>query len=402
MLRRPAPWPALLLSASVLGDKLKYIKRCLALLAFWVAGSAHAAAVPACVPYTIAVPATVVACGPGMSGSKFKTTTMSCPSGAISQSTAYDTSGCVALPAAPGVANTVSKCLVTPDACAPLVTTSNCPTGTHWTLLGSRIAHCVQDDFACGWGQRLTHDTLGNPSCVANTCPSGQTLQADGVSCASPTPPPPPPPPPTVTCTSGTYADAAACSPGGGVMTRFNTTTCPSGIYGSPSISYGPWNTSYCSCTNGGSGWPACGVATPPPPPPSAPIVSCTPSTTSESGTCSPGTGSTSRSVVTSCPAGPYGSPSTAWGSWNTGSCRCTNGGTDWPTCTPPVPIKVYSYAWRRTSTSCGSGGYPSANAIGSCTAANSGQAVWTADNGSPCASGGFGNSIGLYVCTAY
>jgi hypothetical protein len=311
---------------------LKYIKRCLALLAFWVAGSAHAGTVSACVPYTIAIPNTVVACGAGMSGTKFKTTTMSCPSGAISQSSDYDTSGCVALPSAPGVVNTISKCLVTPDACAPSVTTSNCPSGSHWTLLGSQIAHCVQDDFACGWGQKLTHDTLGNPSCMAITCPSTQVLQGDGQTCGCPAgqvmtgstcavPPP--------TCVASTSTGSATSCPSPQLGSRYlvTTTTCPGGVYGSPSTS---------------STYDSSGCYTP--------TVTCTSSSTVQyaNGCPSPQVGQTARLASTTCPSGPYGAPSNSYGPWDYSDCSTP---TPPPPTTPPCTPSSST-----TSTSCGTG----------------------------------------------
>jgi hypothetical protein len=332
------------------------------LLAFWIAGSAHATSTDQCVPYTIAVPSTVVACGSGMSGTKFLTTTKACPSGTITQSTNYDTSGCVPLTAAPGAVNTVSKCLVTPDACAPVVTTSNCPTGAHWTLLGSKIAHCVQDDFACGWGQRLTHDALGNPSCVAITCPSTQVLQADGQTCGCPAgqvmtgstcavPPP--------TCVAGsTQGAGVSCpAPQSGVRYPITTTTCPGGAYGAPSTTTS-YNSSGCT----------------------TPAVTCTSSTTVEYGSCSPNIGQMTRFAYTNCPSGAYGSPSYSYSSWDSSGCSA-------PAPPPPPPPPPCSTSSSSSSASCGAG-YTGTQTITTTYLCPSGTSTSTDTSGCGCANG--------------
>ena len=254
-------------------------------------------------------------------GSKYKTQSKVCPSGAVTQSADYDTSGCVAPPSPAGSVNIVSRCALTPDACAPSPTAAACPTGTHWVLTGSNIAHCVQDDMACPWSYSLKHDFLGNPSCQQNTCPSNQQLQGDGISCACPVntvwngsscvPAPP-------TCTaSSSQVNGTSCAYGyTGTMYQTQTTTCPGGPYGSPSTTTSGYDTSTCT----------------------AMTVTCTSSSNTQSASCAPQNGTQWRTVTTSCPSGPYGSPSTGYGSWNTAGCSCANGGSDYPTCTPPPP----------------------------------------------------------------
>ena len=305
---------------------MKILGSILAALALCLGGPATAAGAGAgagdtCAPYTIPVQSTVVACGSGQMGSKYKTQSKVCPSGAVTQSADYDTSGCVAPPSPAGSVNIVSRCALTPDACAPSPTAAACPTGTHWVLTGSNIAHCVQDDMACPWSYSLKHDFLGNPSCQQNTCPSNQQLQGDGISCACPVntvwngsscvPAPP-------TCTaSSSQVNGTSCAYGyTGTMYQTQTTTCPGGPYGSPSTTTSGYDTSTCT----------------------AMTVTCTSSSNTQSASCAPQNGTQWRTVTTSCPSGPYGSPSTGYGSWNTAGCSCANGGSDYPTCTPPPP----------------------------------------------------------------
>lgn len=272
-------------------------------------------------------------------GSKYKTLSKVCPSGAVNQSADYDSSGCTAPPSPAGAVNILSRCALTPDACAPSPTAAACPSGTHWVLTGSNIAHCVQDDMACPWGYSLTHDFLGNPSCKQNTCPSNQVLQGDGISCACPTntvwsgsscvPAPP-------SCVAGSrQVGGTTCGSGySGTMYQTQTTTCPGGPYGSPSVITSGYDTSTCTPL----------------------AVTCTPSSYTDSQAC--GTGTQFRSVSTSCPSGSYGSPSTSYGSWNTSGCGCPNGATNYPTCNsfPPPPPPSCAPSSSTSSTSCGTG----------------------------------------------
>ena len=295
-------------------------------------------------------------------GSKYKTMTKICPSGEVAESSEYDTSGCQTTPTGSnGTMTPEARCRLTPGACANAPIPAACPAGRKWTLAGSGIAHCVDVDPVCPWGTSLTHDRLGNPSCVANTCPSNQVLQADGKSCGcssglvwngsscvAPTP----------TCSEGVKTTSTAACPYGGTKYYNETTTCPAGAYGAPSTS-GAWDTSQCA----------------------AQPVTCTPSSYTESAGCST-SGTQYRNVSTTCPSGAYGSPSTAYGAWDTSNCDaacsptqstyatacgsgfsgtkyvttyyscpsgsstsedtsgcgCANGANDYPTCTAPQP----------------------------------------------------------------
>jgi hypothetical protein len=356
------------------GTSLKIVGKLLAVFALCATGTTFAQTAPAsCTPYSIPIQTTMTDCGPGLLGSKYKTMTKSCPSGEVKESADYDTSGCQIAPS--GVGGTVTqaaRCRLTPDACANAPIAANCPPGRKWSLKGSGVAHCVDEDPVCPWGTSLNHDFLGNPSCVQNTCPSNQVLQSDGKSCG---------------CSSGLVWSGSSCVPakptcqpsdvddqwgmacpeGPGMRYRRKVTTCPNGPYGAP-YEYYYWETSECDT-----------YEPPPPPPP----TTCTTSSWSESAECTGGrSGSMSRTVTTSCPGGAYGSPSTSYGSWdesqcstatvctpsqstygtscgsgftgtkyittyytcpsgsyqteNDSNCGCANGATNYPTCTPP------------------------------------------------------------------
>lgn len=331
------------------------------MLALCVSGTTFAQTAPAsCTPYSIPIQSTVTQCGSGMTGSKYKTMTKTCPGGEVKESTDFDTSGCrTASTGSNGTLTAEAQCRLTPGACAYTPIASNCPAGRKWTLMGSGVAHCVDEDPVCPWGTSLTHDKLGNPSCVQNTCPSNQVLQADGKSCACPSgtgwngsscvaP----------TCFEGTATTGSQACTWGGTQYYRETTTCPSGAYGAPSKT-GYWDTSGCA------------------PQP----VTCTPSAWTESAACGSGmTGNQYRDHQTTCPSGQYGSPSYYTGPWNTSACQatcspsnstygtscgtgysgtkyittyytcpsgsyqtentsgcgCANGATNYPTCTPP------------------------------------------------------------------
>lgn len=60
-------------------------------------------------------------------------------------------------------------CTINPGACQPVPVPSDCQPGAHWTLIGSGIAHCVQDDPPCTGGP-VNHDAHGNPTnCQTST-----------------------------------------------------------------------------------------------------------------------------------------------------------------------------------------------------------------------------------------
>lgn len=375
-----------------------------ALLAFWAGGIAHANDTSqfACEPYKIPIASTITACDNGMMGSKFRTMTKECPSGAVIESREFDTSNCTAPAPAPGAVNSINKCAVNPDACAPAISTSNCPSDSYWTLKGSGIAHCVKNDPVCPWGTSLAHDFLGNPSCEANTCPSGQVLQTDGKSCACPgttvwngsscVQPAPtcqesdviapgyvldcpegsgyrygrrattcpagaygepstsfywdisecedaaPTPTPTPTCSAGTETEWAYC-PYKGAMWRYHTTSCPGGTYGSPSTSTSGWDTSQCEDEPTGSS-----------PPPTAPEPEPTtpPPPVGDPPVQEPQCQDYNVSSQTSCGSGYTGQMTVTTYYWcpdgrqtvetDDSGCGCANGASDFPTCTPPPP----------------------------------------------------------------
>ena len=285
-----------------------------------MSGPSFAGDAPArCVPYSIPIKATMTECGPGYVGAKYKTTTKACPSGLVTESKEFDTSNCQAVPTGGGgYLTNEARCRLTPGACANLPTVSNCRSGQKWSLVGTGIAHCVDEDPNCPWGTALTHDTVGNPSCVARTCPSNQALQPDGVSCAcaagsgwngsacvAPS------------CAAGTATTATAACTWGGTKVLRETTTCPAGAYGPPSVA-GSWDESGCS----------------------AQPVTCTPTSSTESAACTGGrSGSMFRQVSTTCPGGAYGTPGTSYGAWDESACAAT--------CTPSQST---------AATSCGSG----------------------------------------------
>ena len=340
--------------------------------------SAVAENLSTCQPYNIVNKDSISACPVGYSGIQYKITTKACPSGSISTSQAFVTTGCIPLTGSGGqpqrpplncASDANSSCAKAPNA-------AGCPDGQHWTLAGSNVAHCVLDDFACPWGNSLKHDRLGNPSCIANTCPGNQVLQGDGIACACPaslaawtgsTC--------VVPCVSSTTPNSAVACPAGysGTMYTSTVVSCPGGPAGASTTSTSGFNTSGCAalpvtCTAGtaqgagqncgygynGSQFPlyttTCPAGSYGAPSTSltgwktdqcvpAPVT-CTASVSSLPGVaCGPGyTGIMYQTAATSCPGGPYGSPATSYSGYNTSACGCANGGTNYPACTPPAP----------------------------------------------------------------
>ena len=173
-----------------------------------------------CVPVNMVNPSTVVPCGNGYTGSKFKRTVVTCP-GNQSTQTDYDTSQCVAL----SNYNPPSKCSISPELCSGTPTPAGCQSGKHWTLTGMSYAHCVDNDYSCSWGTTLQHDSTGEPTgCKQNTCPSNQVLQGDGVSCACPA---------SLPLWNGTSCAAPVCLSHTGSV--YNG-TCPAGQTGQISL----------------------------------------------------------------------------------------------------------------------------------------------------------------------
>jgi hypothetical protein len=388
------------------------IVRTLATLALVLGGAASAQAAPAvlgksvsvpstpavCAPYSIPIPSTITDCGPGMVGTKYKTSEKVCPSGEVKQSETYDTTAChTSATGANGLVTAEARCRITPGACATAPSPANCPAGRLWTLAGSGIAHCVDQDPPCAGGT-VNHDALGNPtncqtsasrtqSCGSGytgsikqrravyTWTDGRTTYGTWSTTSDTCRALPPPPPPAPMCTeSDTFPRSEACPSGAGIRHWREKVTCPGGPYGSPQVS-GYWDEKLCSGSGGGS-TPAPTIPAPNPSP-----ATCAPSSSTESAACTGGrSGTMYRQVSTTCPGGSYGSPSTNFGGWNESQCSnacnptsstsstacgsgfsgtkyittyytcpsgtyqttndsqcgCANGANDYPKCTPP------------------------------------------------------------------
>jgi hypothetical protein len=330
---------------------LKKLSIFLILILFFAGARSFAQApVTICKPYSFPIQSTIASCGAGFIGSKYKVATKTCPDGKVSESKDFVTTGCVLSPSGDGgQVPLYQRCAIMPDLCAKAPIVAACPTGMHWTLLGTSTAHCVQDDPTCPWGTSLIHDLIGNPSCAANTCSSNQVLQADGkacgcasglvwdgASCVVPTP----------TCYTGVKTTASGACPYGGTKWYNETTSCPAGPFGAPSVS-GVWDESQCA------------------PRP----VTCRESSSTEAAACPTG-GTQYRQVFNSCPGGQYGAVSTNYGAWDTSSCV--------PACTPTSS----TYA-----TSCG-GGYSGTKYVTTNYTCPSGS--WVSENtaGCGCANG--------------
>jgi hypothetical protein len=182
---------------------------------------------------------------------------------------------------------------------------SDCGPGRHWTLQGSGIAHCVNNDPVCsGATPDLVHDWLGNPSCVAPVV----TIDSQSLSCP-------------------------AGSSGSITQTRTVTT------HANGSVDYGSWSTSSNSCVADPVTPPP--VTTPPettPPVTTPPVTTppvTTPPVTTPPVTTDPGTGSCTNGATNypSCNA----FPSCANGATNYPACNafpsCANGATNYPAC---------------------------------------------------------------------
>lgn len=191
------------------------------------------------------------------------------------------------------------------EGCLGAPTPRPCPSGYHWSLEGSGIAHCVMDDPVCPPDEDLIHDAQGNPSCVAKPkCANGGT---DFPICTKPT------------CANG-GTDYPTC-------TDPVTPTCPNGATDFPVCTQPV-------CPNGGSDYPTCTNPVKP--------------------TCS--NGGTDYPVCTQ--------PVCANGAFDYPTCtdptpKCTNGGSDYPVCTQPVcpnGAKDYPTCTETTTTKCANG----------------------------------------------
>lgn len=255
------------------------------------------------------------------------------------------------------------------DSCVGAPTPKGCGPGKHWSTQGSGIAHCVADDPICTGDNYLTHDALGNPSCVAPVYTNGVETRV-------------------LACSSG-YQGA------GTNQQRSLTTNTYTGV-----TTYGAWATTYSDCTptppptcangasdyptctpptcsNGGTNWPTC---TPPPPPTCAngasnyPTCTFPPPPTCANGAsdypiCTPPVAACSSSDVvvssTPCGGGQVGGPieqhqtvscpGSTVGSYTSGTCStpppptCANGATNYPTCTlaaTPPPTCPDTVTW--------------------------------------------------------
>lgn len=184
----------------------------------------------------------------------------------------------LALTAFSASAQDATRCLTNPEACLTAPIAKSCPAGQKWSTAGSGIAHCVNVDPVCPSSEKVAHDFLGNPSCVAR-CSAGEFW--NGASCS----------PCTTTSTS-----SGSCQAGyNGTAYRTVTTNSCAG-----STSYGSWD--YSNCT-----------------------VACTQSTSTESGSCQAGyTGTAYRSVTTNSCSG------TTYGAWSYASCTQSCGTSSW------------------------------------------------------------------------
>jgi hypothetical protein len=193
-----------------------------------------------CQPYSIPIGAPI-ACGDGYVGYKFAMKTKTCPDGRVTEGQSFNTDGCRRISDIkdPNALN----CNITPNAlgCVSTPSMKGCDAGKHWTTQGSGIAHCVQDDYNCPWGQQLKRDSLGNPSCQPIICPSNQVLQGDGVTCG---------------CSAGMGWNGASCVPLCTDTTQQETASCTGGQTGTMTRDVlvkcdgqripSAWNTSTC------------------------------------------------------------------------------------------------------------------------------------------------------------
>jgi len=180
----------------------------------------------------------------------------------------------LALALAAGSADAQDNCAINPGACQARPMPSDCQPGQHWTLIGSGIAHCVADDPPCSG--TVNHDALGNPTnCQTSTSK-------------------------TVGCGSG-YT--------GQINQRRAKYTWMDG-----SVTYGGWSTTSNTCE----------AIPPPPPPPVVPEPTPTPTPVDNGGGGGTGGNGDGGTVVTNPPV------------TDPDPVKCTNGASDYPTCTPP------------------------------------------------------------------
>lgn len=130
------------------------------------------------------------------------------------------------------------------DTCRNRPLPLGCAVGKHWSLAGSGLAHCVAVDPICV-GTILSHDALGNPSCVAiPPCANGAI---DPPACTT-----------QPVCANGNIdypvcATPPACSNGATNYPACNTfPSCANSATNYPACNTFP------SCTNGNTDYPTC------------------------------------------------------------------------------------------------------------------------------------------------
>lgn len=177
-----------------------------------------------------------------------------------------------------------NNCTINPGACQPAPVPSDCKPGYHWTLIGSGIAHCVQDDPPCAGGT-VNHDALGNPT-----------------NCQ----------------TSATKSESCGAGYTGSIKKRRAVYKWMDG-----STTYGSWSTTSSTCKE-----------IPPPEPEPTPAPS-----TPEPGSPNPATGG----GVGTTP-GQEGGGTEQGGSDPRDESKCDNGALDYPTCTPTCANGASNY----------------------------------------------------------
>lgn len=202
-------------------------------------------------------------------------------------------------------------CSINPGACQPKPIPSECPAGKHWVTTGTGIAHCVTNDPVCTGGT-VVHDAIGEP----------QYCQ--------------------------TSEDRTASCPAGYSGYKDQTRTVKTALNGTKS--YGSWTTTYNGCEKDPEPEP-----TPAPSTPSSGSGSTADSSTPSTGSGS--AGSPSSPSGGSGSAGDPSNPSTGNDSSTHGGGpvpemhTCSNGATNYPTCTIDKPVtytcksyKEYTY----------------------------------------------------------
>ena len=130
----------------------------------------------------------------------------------------------------------LDECKINPILCQSKPIPSDCPAGRHWSLQGSGIAHCVNNDPLCDDGT-VSHDALGNPlACVptpppvAPSAPDPTPSPDPSIDSAPPVAPDPAAPSVPMPDHSADSSPAPDCVGG----TEFDTTpkSCPPGYSG--------------------------------------------------------------------------------------------------------------------------------------------------------------------------